>query len=100
MSSMTCSASTPTPSSPTKSWRRTAVGPPPMAGRFPRLFASLQELIARHAPAEVAIEQPFLAVNVRSAMAVGEARALAVLAAGIAGVPGHQYSPAAVKQSA
>jgi len=71
----------------------------PLPERFRRLFDSLQEIIARHAPAEVAIEQPFFAVNVRSAMAIGEARALAVLAAGIAGLPVHQYSPAAIKQS-
>jgi crossover junction endodeoxyribonuclease RuvC len=63
------------------------------------LFQSLQELIVRHAPTEVAVEQPFVAVNAHSALAIGEARALAVLAAGLAGLPVEQYSPAEVKRS-
>ena len=71
----------------------------PLPERFRRLFDCLRDIIARYEPAEVAVEEPFLAANVRSAMAVGEARALAVLAAGLAGLPVYQYSPAAVKQS-
>lgn len=67
--------------------------------RYRYLFESIQALIARHAPSVVAIEQPFVAVNVRSAMMIGEARALAVLAAAQAGLPVHQYSPAEIKES-
>ena len=68
-----------------------------MPERLTSLFRSLQDVIARHAPDEVAIEQPFVAANVRSALAIGEARALAVLAAGLSGLPVQQYSPAEVK---
>ena len=71
----------------------------PLTERLAVLFQSLQELIARHAPTEVAVEQPFVAVNAHSALAIGEARALAVLAAGLAGLPVEQYSPAEVKRS-
>jgi crossover junction endodeoxyribonuclease RuvC len=67
--------------------------------RLTTLFESLRDLIARHSPAEVAIEQPFVAANVHSALAIGEARALAVLAAGLAGLPVEQYSPAQVKRA-
>jgi crossover junction endodeoxyribonuclease RuvC len=69
----------------------------PLPERLAALFAALQDVIARHAPSEVAIEQPFVAVNAHSALAIGEARALAVLAAGLAGLPVQQYSPAEVK---
>jgi crossover junction endodeoxyribonuclease RuvC len=71
----------------------------PLAERLRTLFDALREVIAHNDPAEVAIEQPFVAANVRSAMAVGEARAIAVLAAAQAGLPVHEYSPAEVKQS-
>lgn len=67
--------------------------------RLASLFGSLQDIIARHAPSEVAIEQPFVAANAHSALAIGEARALAVLAAGLAGLPVQQYSPAEVKRA-
>jgi crossover junction endodeoxyribonuclease RuvC len=71
----------------------------PLPERLAVLFAALQDVIARHAPTEVAVEQPFVAVNAHSALAIGEARALAVLAAGLAGLPVEQYSPAEVKRS-
>lgn len=67
--------------------------------RLRSLHDSLQALIARCQPSEVAVEEPFVAANVRSAMAIGEARALALLAAAQAGVPVSRYSPAEVKQS-
>jgi crossover junction endodeoxyribonuclease RuvC len=71
----------------------------PLSERLATLFGCLQEVIARHAPSEVAIEQPFVAANAHSALAIGEARALAVLAAGLAGLPVKQYSPAEVKRA-
>jgi crossover junction endodeoxyribonuclease RuvC len=71
----------------------------PLSERLAALFGCLQEVIARHAPSEVAIEQPFVAANAHSALAIGEARALAVLAAGLAGLPVKQYSPAEVKRA-
>jgi crossover junction endodeoxyribonuclease RuvC len=71
----------------------------PLAERLTTLFGCLQDVIARHAPSEVAVEQPFVAANVHSALAIGEARALAVLAAGLAGLRVCQYSPAEVKRA-
>jgi crossover junction endodeoxyribonuclease RuvC len=71
----------------------------PLSERLATLFGALQDVIARHAPSEVAIEQPFVAANAHSALAIGEARALAVLAAGLAGLPVQQYSPAEVKRA-
>ena len=56
-------------------------------------------LIARHQPDVVAIENLFHAVNARSALKLGHARGVAMLAAVEAGVPIVEYTPAEVKQS-
>ena len=45
-----------------------------------------------------AVEEPFVGVNVRSAMAVGEARTVALLAGTLAGLRVCHYSPARIKQ--
>ncbi len=70
--------------------------------RSVRLHAITEGIAARiatHAPREVAIEQQFVAENVRSAMAIGEARAAAMIAAAAAGLPVHTYAPTVVKES-
>jgi crossover junction endodeoxyribonuclease RuvC len=67
--------------------------------RLVRLQGLLNDLIDHLAPDEVAIEQPFVARNVRSAFVVGEVRGVALLAAAGRGLPVHQYSPARVKMT-
>ncbi|MFQ5826322.1 MAG: crossover junction endodeoxyribonuclease RuvC [Dehalococcoidia bacterium] len=74
--------------------RRTA---PP--GRLAHLYEELEAVIDRLHPQEVAIEEPFTAKNPRSALAVGQAQGIAILAAARRGLPVYQYSPAQVKQS-
>lgn len=71
----------------------------PLPERLRALFEALEELILRWCPAEVAVEAPFVAGNKQVAMAVGEARAVAMLAAAQAGIPVFSYSPAEVKQA-
>ena len=46
--------------------------------RLAQIHDRICELITEHRPTEVAIEQHFVAENVRSAMAIGEARAAAL----------------------
>ena len=70
----------------------------PLEQRLAFIFTALGEVIARYAPAAVAVEEPFVGENVRSAMAVGEARTVAMLAATLAGLPVFHYPPARVKQ--
>jgi crossover junction endodeoxyribonuclease RuvC len=70
----------------------------PIERRLERIFLDLREVIARYAPTAVAIEEPFVGANVRSAMAIGEARTAAMLAATLAGVPVRHYPPARIKQ--
>jgi len=62
------------------------------------LYKELLEVIQRHHPAAVAVEQPFIAKNVRSAMAIGRAQAIALLAAASQDIPTFEYTPAQVKQ--
>lgn len=70
----------------------------PVEKRLSFLYQKLTEIIARCQPDEVAIEEPFMARNVRSALAVGRAQAVAMLAATNQGVALYRYSPTQVKQ--
>ena len=75
----------------------------PASNSFPEklriIHAELGLLMARHQPDCVAIENLFHAVNARSALKLGHARGVAMLAAVEAGVPIVEYTPAEVKQS-
>jgi crossover junction endodeoxyribonuclease RuvC len=62
------------------------------------LYNNLTEIIRTHHPQVVAVEQPFIAKNVRSAMAIGRAQAIALLAAARSGIPAYEYTPTQVKQ--
>jgi crossover junction endodeoxyribonuclease RuvC len=53
--------------------------------------------IAAHRPDAVAVERVLFSVNVRTAMATGQAAGVALLAAARAGAPVHPYSPSEVK---
>ena len=63
------------------------------------IHAELGALLAEHRPDFVAIENLFHAANARSALKLGHARGVAMLAAVEAGVPIVEYTPAEVKQS-
>ena len=63
------------------------------------IHVELRALIAQHRPDCIAIENLFHAVNARSALKLGHARGVAMLAAVEAGVPIVEYTPAEVKQS-
>jgi crossover junction endodeoxyribonuclease RuvC len=75
----------------------------PASSAFPEklkiIHVELGALLARHRPVCVAIENLFHAVNARSALKLGHARGVAMLAAVEAGVPIVEYTPAEVKQS-
>jgi crossover junction endodeoxyribonuclease RuvC len=70
----------------------------PVEHRLAILFDGICKLIETHKPDEVAIEEPFAGVNVRSAFMIGRAQALGMLAAARSGIPIACYSPATVKQ--
>lgn len=66
--------------------------------RLQHIFSELADVIALFQPDVMAVEEPFVGANIRSAMAVGEARTVAMLAATLAGVPVRHYAPAHVKR--
>ena len=69
----------------------------PLAERLRQIYDGIAAVIADWQPAEVAVED-FLVGNVRAAVAIGEARAVVLLAAAQADLPVFQYQPAQVKQ--
>jgi crossover junction endodeoxyribonuclease RuvC len=71
----------------------------PVEARLQAVHWGIREALLRVEAKELAIELPFVAANVRSAFAIGEARAAALLAAAEEGIPVFQYTPAEVKQS-
>ena len=56
-------------------------------GRLARIHEAVAELLDRHQPVSLALEDVYFGKNARSAIAVGQARGVALLAAGQRGVP-------------
>ena len=71
----------------------------PPTDRLHVLYKKLREIVDHHQPDEVAVEEPFVARNVRSALAIGRAQALAILVAADNGIPISTYAPTRVKQA-
>lgn len=69
-----------------------------LPGRLCDLYGRLRELVERHDPDEVVIEEVFAAANVRSALVLGQVRGVAVIAAGDSR-PLFEYSARAVKKA-
>jgi crossover junction endodeoxyribonuclease RuvC len=71
----------------------------PLPQRLQRIYQSLGEVISAHHPAEAAMEELFFAKNARTAMMVGQARGVAMLALANHGLPIAEYTPRQVKQA-
>jgi crossover junction endodeoxyribonuclease RuvC len=71
----------------------------PQHERLLRLYEGLRALLEEHRPDAAAIEELFFGKNVNTAITVGQARGVALLALAQAGVPIHEYKPLAVKQA-
>jgi crossover junction endodeoxyribonuclease RuvC len=67
--------------------------------RLSRIFTQLGDIIAQHQPDQVAIEDVFYALNVKSALKLGQVRGVAMLAAAAAGLEVSEYSPLTIKSS-
>jgi crossover junction endodeoxyribonuclease RuvC len=59
----------------------------------------LEELIAKHKPDAIAVEELFFNKNIKTALTVGHGRGVAILAAAKSGVDVFEYTPLQVKQS-
>jgi len=66
--------------------------------RLSFLYQHLMEIIVATNPDVIAIEQPFVAKNARTALAIGRAQAIAILSAANCNIPSFEYTPAKIKQ--
>jgi len=70
-----------------------------LAARLKTILDGLSEVIAAHAPGEVALEKVFVNGNPQSTLALGQARGTAICAAVLAGLPVAEYTALQVKQA-
>ncbi len=77
---------------------QTAAGVP-MPIRLLTIYREATALIRRCPPDAVAVEELFFKQNVSTALTVGQARGVILLAAAEAGLPIYEYKPAEVKQA-
>jgi crossover junction endodeoxyribonuclease RuvC len=71
----------------------------PMPRRLGRLFDGVTQIVAGYGPDTVAVEELFFNTNVTTAITVGQARGVAILAAYRAGIEVAEYTPLQVKQA-
>lgn len=71
----------------------------PMPVRLLALFRALQRLIAQHHPDVGAVERLFFGRNTTTAISVGQARGVALLAMAEGGLAVTEYTPIEVKQA-
>ena len=71
----------------------------PMAERLAALRAGLAAVLAQHRPDRAAVEEAFVARNPGTALKLGMARGMALLAAAEAGVPVAEYAARLVKKA-
>ncbi len=70
-----------------------------LAERLGTILDGLAQVIALHAPAEVAVEKVFVNVNPNSTLLLGQARGAAICAAVHAKLPVSEYTALQVKQA-
>jgi crossover junction endodeoxyribonuclease RuvC len=71
----------------------------PTPARLQAIHRQIKQLAAEWQPAEAAVEELFFSRNVRTAMRVGQARGVAILALADAGLKVAEYTPLAIKQA-
>lgn len=71
----------------------------PLAQRLQLIYQGLSEVIATYQPDEGAMEELFFAKNARTALTVGHARGVAMLALANGGLTVAEYTPRQVKQA-
>jgi crossover junction endodeoxyribonuclease RuvC len=69
----------------------------PLERRLADIHGHVGELMDRHEPDAIAVEELYFGTNVRTAFAVGQARGVVLLAAGQRALPVRSYTPQQVK---
>ena len=78
-------------------WWKTSAAERPEA-RLKKIFDAVAALVEQHRPDAVVLEESFVGVDARTALSVGQARGVVMVAAASAGVECAEYPPARVKQ--
>ncbi len=71
----------------------------PMPKRLRELYEGLEKIIDLYNPDEVGIEELYFNNNAKTAIMVGEARGVALLAAANKDIPIYEYTPLQIKQA-
>ena len=70
-----------------------------LAERLLQIHQGIVQVIERHRPVAAAVERPFVRHNVRTAVALGQAEAAAMMAASLAGLEVAEYAPRAIREA-
>jgi len=71
----------------------------PLAERLQKIYRELGTIVQKYRPDESAVEELFFSRNVRTAMQVGQARGVALLALAEAGLEVVEYTPLTIKEA-
>jgi crossover junction endodeoxyribonuclease RuvC len=71
----------------------------PLERRLADIHTRVSDLIKEHRPVALAVEDLYFGRNVQTAIAVGQARGVVLMSAGLHGVPCFSYTPQVVKQA-
>ena len=70
-----------------------------LAVRIREIYDKVTEIIVRHGPSVIVVEDVFLGKNVQSALKLGHARGAILLAAALAEIPVAEYTPREIKKA-
>jgi crossover junction endodeoxyribonuclease RuvC len=70
-----------------------------LACRLQQIYSGIREVVLNYQPQEIAVEQVFMHQNPGSALKLGQARGVAIIAASLEGQPVFEYSAKQVKQA-
>ncbi|MFN2185635.1 MAG: crossover junction endodeoxyribonuclease RuvC [Anaerolineae bacterium] len=71
----------------------------PLPERLQLIYQGLAQVTRQHQPQQAAVEELFFSRNARTALSVGHARGVALLALADAGLPIYEYKPLEIKQA-
>ena len=71
----------------------------PLPARLREIYEGVQDLIERHKPDALAVEDVFYSRNVRTTVVLGHARGVILLAGANAGLEIHEYPPSEIKKA-
>lgn len=71
----------------------------PLPSRLREIYEGVEELVSRHRPDMLAVEDVFYAKNVRTTVVLGHARGVILLAGAMHGLAVHEFPPAEIKKA-